>query len=255
MSDEMKSISIQVPAEYLKKADSVVSENVKIEDKSEENKSVTLQASPEQLRLLTALRQDFESYQRSQVDDSYKTLDRLIRATEMRISFYEKLILLAGSSIALSLTFLASLQKNVHQGNFVVAFGRLKAAWILLLASTVLGWLHNFYRCAVVDHALAASSTFATSVQHTLASNLAIRASGLFKGMESPPMGLSDFMALCSKTLKELSEKTRDGGEGYIKGLKRFHIVSSILGFIALLSVIVAFWFMIQFAVRNVGLL
>jgi hypothetical protein len=254
MSDQQKTISVQVPVEYLKQA-SAVEGQTKTEDKPEATKSATLQATPEQLKLLTALRQDFESYQRSQIDNSYKTVDKFIKTSEMRISFYEKLILLAGGSIALSLTFLASLQKNPHDGNSLTDLGGLKAAWVLLLASIVLGWLHNFYRCAVVDNALAASATFATSMQHTLASQLATRAAGLFKGMESPPTEISDFMALGSKTLEDLSKKTMDGGAAYVKGFKRFQLVSSILGFLALLSIIMAFWFMIQFAARNAGLL
>jgi len=73
--------------------------------------------------------------------------------------------------------------------------------------------------------------------------------------MESPPMGLGDFMALSSKALEESSKRTREGGVKYVEGLKRTHLVSSVLGLLALLSIIVAFWFMIQFAVKNAGLL
>jgi hypothetical protein len=132
---------------------------------------------------------------------------------------------------------------------------RLKAAWILLLVSIVLSWLHNFYRCAVVDHALAASSAYASSVQQTMASQLITRAAGLFKAMESPGVGLSDFMALGSNFFEDLSKKTRDGGAELAKGMKHFYLVSAILGSLALLSIIMAFWFMIQFAMRNAGLL
>jgi hypothetical protein len=254
MSEEKKTISVQVPAEYLKNT-TASSGPVNAEQDTGAMKSVTLEVTPEQLKLLIAWREDFEAYQQSQVDNSQKSVDKYIKTSELRISFYEKLILLAGGSFALSLTFLVSLQRNVHQSNSLVAMGKLKAAWILLLVSIVLSWLHNFYRCSVVDNAMAASATFVTSVQQALASQLATRAADLFKAMDSTGAGLSDFMALGSTSLQDLSKKTREDGKEFVKGFQRFHIISSAVGFLALLSIILAFWLMIQFALRNATLL
>jgi hypothetical protein len=254
MSDELKTISVQVPAELLKESPTPTGD-VKAEDEGEKGPFVTLRITPEQFKLFTVLQKDFESFYQSQVADSRAAVDMLVRTSTMHLSFYEKLILLAGGSFALSLTFLVSLQRHALQGVPLVAMSRLKGAWGLLLLSIVSSWLHNLIRCRVVDNAMAANATFVTAMQHKSLSSLFARAAGLFKAMESPTTVLGDFMALGSTMLQSTSKKKIEGGAEYVKRLKRFWMVSGILGGLGLLSIILAFWFMVQFAMRNAALL
>jgi hypothetical protein len=116
MSDETKSVSMQVPTEIPSEI-SRLSEQAKTasETTTAEKTVVTLRASPEQLKNLSELRKDLESFERSKLCETHAVTDRFIKTSELRISFYEKLILLAGGSFALSLTFLGSLQRHALQ--------------------------------------------------------------------------------------------------------------------------------------------
>jgi|SRR5208282_146254 len=189
MNDETRTVSVEVPAEILKTISTATKE---AKTAPEARTLVTLQFSAEAVNKLTALTEDFAAFQQSLVSASHAVVDRLIKTNEMRISFYEKLILLAGGSFALSLTFVGTLHRLAPQGSPLAAVGRLKAAWILLLVCIVFSWLHNLYRCAAVDHATAANALLVTATQQSRASNLLTRGAGLLKAAESPSVGLSD---------------------------------------------------------------
>src|SRR5438270_6558114 len=111
MNDENQMISVQIPAEIFKEI-STVTEEAKSTLNSQD--TITLQVSAQTVSKLTELRIDIESFQRSLVDEQNSRTNRYIRVSEMRIAFFEKLILLAGGSLALSLTFLASLQRHLQ---------------------------------------------------------------------------------------------------------------------------------------------
>lgn len=57
---------------------------------------------------------------------------------EMRISFFDKLILLSSGTFALSLTMLGSLHSHAASGNPLVGIGYLKRAWVLMLVSILM---------------------------------------------------------------------------------------------------------------------
>src|SRR5260221_9266558 len=100
MSDETKQISVQIPSEVLKEV-STATEQAKAT--SDGMTLVTLHFSPEAVSSLTTLRKDFTAFEEAQVAGSHAAADRFIKTSEMRISFYEKLILLAGGSFSFSL--------------------------------------------------------------------------------------------------------------------------------------------------------
>lgn len=257
MADETRKISLLVPVDFLKEMASL-SEKVNAAETAEGKATIALEASPEQLKNLTELRRDMESYERSQVDEWHATTDRFMKISEMRISFYEKLILLAGGSFALSVTFLGSLQRHASQSPALtplLAMGRLKAAWILLLVCIVLSWLQNLYRCAAVDNLTAITSTNVVARQRSWESRLATRAAGVFKGMESPPGGFGDLFSAVGRYLSGLSTKQQKDLPDYVKDLKRFSRVAAFIGALALLSIILAFAFMVVFAIKNAALL
>lgn len=252
MDDQNETISIQVPAESLKDV-SNFSEEAKaaLSDKT----LMTLQLSPENLTRLTSLRKDITAFQQSQIDEWHADADRFTKSSELRISFHEKLILLAGGSFALSLTFLASLQRHLLQGTTLVALSKLKDAWVLLLLCIVFSWLHNLIRCAAIEQLTAATSTCVASIHQTWASALVTRAAALFKGMESPTMGISDATSATARALLDLSKKSTKDAEEHAERLKHQSILSALLAGLALLSIILAFAFMLVFAVNNATLL
>ena len=156
MTDETsKTVPVQVPADVLKEISTI---NEQTKARLEGGTAVTINFPIELGPKFTELGKDFETYQQSRVEELHTATDRFIKVSEMRISFYERLILLAGGSFALSLTFLGSLQRHVLQGTVFLAMGRLKWAWFLLLMCIIFSWLHNLIRCAGADQLMASTS-------------------------------------------------------------------------------------------------
>lgn len=113
MTDESSKISIQIPAETIKELSTLTDE---AKSRLDARGFVTLQGSPDTLAKLTALRQDIEQLQKSFISEWHIENEKLTKTSEWRISFHEKLILLAGGSFALSLTFLGALQNGIAHG-------------------------------------------------------------------------------------------------------------------------------------------
>jgi hypothetical protein len=252
MGDENQKISIQVPAELLKEM-STFSEEAKaaLDDKT----LITLQLSPENVAKLTSLGKDIRALEQSEIEEWHANADRFTKSSELRISFHEKLILLAGGSFALSFTFLGSLQRHILQGTTLVAMARLKEAWVLLLLCIVFSWLHNLLRCTAIEQLIATTSTRVTAIHHSWASQLANRAAALFKGMESPTMGISEATSAAAKASMDLSKKSNKDASEYTVKLQRQSNYSAALAGLALLSIILAFAFMLVFAVDNAAFL
>ena len=82
MADEPKKISVQVSADELK-ALSMAAGEVTTDGKAQ----VTLQISPESAMKFFSLGEDFLALERSQVANSHTAVDRIIKTSEMRISF------------------------------------------------------------------------------------------------------------------------------------------------------------------------
>jgi hypothetical protein len=250
--DSQKVVSVQIPSDILKEIASVT-ETAK--PSTDGTTLVTMRFSPETVTSLIRLRENMTAFEESQVASSQTIVDRLIKTSEMRTSFYEKLILLAGGSFALSLTFLTSLHRATLQSRPLAAMGRLEAAWILLLTCIVFSWLHNLNRYAGVDHVTLANATFVTAMQENWAFNLLSRAAALFRTAESPSVGFSDGVTMVAHSFRLLSQKSKESGTQSVKDFRLHYNVSAVLGGLALLSIVVAFALMIVFAIKNAGLL
>ena len=253
MSDELKQVSVQISTAVLKELSAAVEQAKSIND---ENTPITLNFSQGAVNLLTALRKDIVTFQEKQVEGSQAAVDRFIKISEIRIAFFERLILLAGGSFALSLTFLGSLRRvALPAASPLLAMTRLKAAWVVLLVCIVFSWLHNMYRAAAIEHAVATSASFVTAMQNTWTSYFLVRAAALFKGAETPSIGFSTSVSATAQSFERISQQSKDAGALTGKGMKRYYFVAGILGSLALLSIIIAFSFMIAFAVKNSKLL
>jgi hypothetical protein len=252
MSEDTQKIPVQISAETLR---AISEAKEKAANTAEAQGKVTLQLLQEALPKLTKLREDITALEESQVADSHRIADRFIKTSEMRISFFEKLILLSGGSFALSLTFLGSLHRAALQGKPLAAMGKLETAWILLLVCIVFSWFHNLHRTAAVDIAVAANSTFINAMQHKRMAQLLSRAAALFKPAETPSVGFSDGITMVAQALQQLSKQFQESGTDRAKDFKRYFYVSAVLGSLALLAILVAFSLLIEFAIKNAALL
>jgi hypothetical protein len=251
MHDETANIEMELPSDAVSQV-STISEQAKASLGAGGTVTISLPAGmgPK----FTELRKDFEAYEKSQVEEWHSVADTVIKLGQLRIAFYEKLILLAGGCFALSLTFLGLLQRHGSGNTPLVALGRLKWAWSLLLVSVVFSWLHNLYRCSEVDHVVASSVVSVKGLQFKAAGRLVARAAGLFRqGTESPVVGLGAAMAQVGKVFEDLSKKSTEDATEFEGRLKRLGRVSGVLGSLALLSIVAAFIFLVGFALKNAG--
>jgi hypothetical protein len=106
MTDEVRHVSIPIPNSLLKEAEALP------KPATADATTVTLQLTPQAVASFLELDKDITSFQTTQVDDSRFAIEQFRKICEMSIAFHEKLILLAGGSFALSLTFLGSLQRS-----------------------------------------------------------------------------------------------------------------------------------------------
>jgi len=205
--DDPPDIPVQLPSEMVNRITEQAKESTATGD------PVTITFPAKNASQFTELRKDLEAYQRSQVEELHSVIETFIKISQLRIAFYEKLILLAGGSFALSLTFLGFFQQHEFGGR-KVSLRSLKWAWALLLISIVFSWLHNLYRCAEVDHLVATTVENIKAIQYGWISNLMTRTASLFRqGAESPAVGLF-------WTTTSISPKTKPSGRTHRLFLK-----------------------------------
>jgi hypothetical protein len=221
MADEKKKISISIPADLLKEITDLG--KVAPPGTGAAEATIVLEASAEQGQKLTKLREESEAGQLLEAGEWQTTTDRFIKVSELRISFYERLILLAGGSFALSLTYLGSLQRHLDQNaarSSLSAIGLLKTSWILLFICILLSWLHNLLRCSAVDFLSALVSNNVSVRRRAWESNLLRRVAMHFKGMESGSVGFGDLFQSVARTIGTSGKKQQEASQEHEKRLK-----------------------------------
>jgi hypothetical protein len=123
---------------------------------SEKPKDFKVTIPPGASRVILKGYEDLKATLDADLNESNRTVDRLIKVSELRNAFYEKIILLAGGSFALSLTFLTGLQRSMGHDSHVSARWCLELSWAFLLLCIFLSWLHNRHRITVVESTTAA---------------------------------------------------------------------------------------------------
>jgi hypothetical protein len=95
------------------------------------------------------LLRELDDFQRYQIQLSLDLFDRVSRLNEQGNSVYEKLILVDGAAIALSITFLASLSSRLSAIHASHSFPlwMVGVSWVLLLLS-----IHSAYRVITIRH-------------------------------------------------------------------------------------------------------
>ena len=95
---------------------------------TQEQQTATIHIPGEQVGKVAPLYEEWSRVRDTTLEEAHQSVDRAIKLTEVRTSFFEKLILLATGSFALSLTFLGTLHRHTEQGSPLAALGCLKAA-------------------------------------------------------------------------------------------------------------------------------
>jgi hypothetical protein len=219
-----------------------------------EDKKFAMHVTAEAAKQIPPLYEEVkESYKRD-MDEADRVADRFIRIAEMRISFFEKIILLAGGTFALSLTFLGSLQHH-NLGSPITAMWSLEGSWVLLLSSIFLSWLHNRHRLFVIESVTFAVAARVRSLYEWQRGLLLARAGKAFKGVEIPDLDLTAFFNATAKTTAKSSVDAEKMREQMVEVAKTSWTIARKLGDFALLSIACAFFLALLFAVRNASLL
>lgn len=179
--------------------------------------------------------------------------DQFIRIAEMRISFSEKIILLAGGSLALSVTFLGSLQRH-NPGSSITAMWSLETSWVLLLLCIFLSWLHNRLRSFFSESIIYTEASRARSYYKNQEALLWQRAANAFKMVETSELNVSAFFDAVAKTVMESSAGAEKIREQMADAAQKTMKTSRIVGDWALLAIASAFLLMLIFAVKNASL-
>jgi hypothetical protein len=217
--------------------------------------STTLQLPPDSVAALKQLREEMAKFEESRAAEVHKLADRFVRTSEIRMSFNERLILLAGGSFALSLTFLGSLHRAVAPNKPLASMGALEAAWLLLLLCIVCSWLHNLYYSAAVEQARGANASYVTANLVQRLSALLLRVAAIFKSAQTPSSELTDVMGEVASSLGTMFKQGFSAGTEMDKTTDRFCKVAAYLGAFAFLSILLAFCLLIIFAMKNAALL
>jgi hypothetical protein len=199
-----------------------------------------------------------EEWRSRQALDARELQDRqkiAFGSLERRIVFFEKLILLAGGSFALSLAFVGSLHRHELQNTRLEHLGLLETAWILMLICMGISWLHNWYLNAALDNLLLGSVSWDTSFQHVENARFAKQASTLFEGISAEGVDFEEFYALIARYLETESKKETDRASKFRDSAKNVLTRASSLGNLAPIAAMVAFTLLLSFAIVNISLL
>ena len=107
---------------------------------AQEDTKVNFHIPADRIPGILSLGEEWSRSREATVEEMHRSFDGFIKMIERRIAFFDRLILLAGGSFALSLTLVSTLHKTAQNADFVSA-GCLKAAWVLMLVCIIFSWI------------------------------------------------------------------------------------------------------------------
>jgi hypothetical protein len=222
---------------------------------TEENKKVKLSIPGDRLSGILALAEEMRRYQETEAEEGLRRTNAVHKIIKKRVDFFDKLILLAGGSFALSLTFVFSLSKHELQNTRIEGVGYLKAGWGLMLLCIILSWIHNWYCYTAGWRFECLAWDRVTSFRQEVFARLTSRASKLMEGVAAEDVNLGDFFGLVSTVGQEESKKAQKNVQEHLSQAKVVLGRASWLGNTAFLAVILAFTSLLVFAVKNIPLM
>ena len=255
MSEETKTVSVSVPRELVEGVNELAAKTNAAN--AVENEVITLKVTPQQAQRLTELREELDSFQKSQFEEWQADIDDFIKTSGLRISFFDKLILLAGGTFALSFTFLGALQRRVAPGTARPLSGlrSFEFAWVMLLLCIVCSWLHNLLRSTAVENLVAWKATKVAATQHRMSGQIIQRIASLFRAMEVSSPNLSDWFVVAAAEIGQFETNASKWIPDFTEKTTRFSRTSATFGGLALWAIVTAFGLMIWFAIKNAALL
>lgn len=222
---------------------------------AEENAKVKVQIPGNRVPGILSLYQEWARSREATIEEMRCGLDGAIKTIERRIAFFDRLILLAGGSFALSLTFVSTLHKSQAPNVNFVSVGCLKGAWVFMLLCIVLSWIHNWYRCTAADRLLFAAQGRISSFQHQVNAEFAGRGSALFEGIMAEDVNFGEFFSLLKSYYVSEAKKAESSVEQTRQDAIAVLVKATRIGNAAFLCVVVSFVLLLVFALRNVALL
>ena len=180
-------------------------------------------------------------------------LSNHLRIHDQSIAFYEKLILLDGGTIALSLTFISSMKSNLHLSKAAV-FGLVAPSWALLLISVFCSW-QFMLRMGIVNQSLvkqvnALAEGFHLQYLSILTGKIPNVVKGTFE-FEGKAVDVAEHMTKASQQVSELATKQSNSIQGLVDAagvqVKQIRVYSVL----AMLSTQLALILMCVFAVKS----
>lgn len=224
---------------------------------TEDDKKTTVHIPPELMntfvREIPRLHEGFKDAAERDVRETVWISDQFVKIAEMRISFYEKLILLAGGSFALSVTLLGSLQRAAP-AEHLKSMWCLEGAWIFLLLAIFVGWLHNRHRGLFAESMIYAAAAKTKTYFGMQQAGVFKRAANVFEGTEGD-LNLSALFDAMASASTESAKKAEENRASMVAVAQNIMNKARRLGDFALLTIALAFLLMLVFAVRNAPLL
>lgn len=175
----------------------------------------------------------------------------LENAYVMRISFFEKLILLASGTFALSLTLLSSLHSHATSGRPLVGVRYLEGAWILMLVSILFSWVHNLIRSSELEALFNSIVKGVTVGRFTALHNVTKRMGNLAQAHGKERAGFDAMASQAQQSVVD-AQSTFATFESKYKSLSR---KGTYAGAVGLLALVAAFTLLLVFALMNSSLL
>jgi hypothetical protein len=217
---------------------------------TEENAKVNVQIPANRVQGIISLYREWTHSREATIEEMHRELEGATKMIERRINFFDRLILLAGGSFALSLTFLSTLHKPSLQN-----VGCLKVAWVFMLLCIVFSGIHNWYRCAAAERVFLGVQRRASSFRHQVNARFAARGSGLWEGVTAADVNFGEFFDLLKSYWKSESDKAESEAEQTRKELIATLVKAIWIGNVAILCLVVSFVLLLAFALRNVPFL
>ncbi len=185
--------------------------------------------------------------------DAWRIVEGQVKFFEQRNAFFEKLMLFATGSFALSLTFLSTLRGHAAQGQPLNALWCLEFAWILMLTSGVCSGLHNLHRTYSSEKFYNGASKKLLGVRCTIIqvqmNKLAAQANS------SDESSNKEQIEGGASQLKQITDDTVKDAEGLFQQANDSSGKASKLANTAVLSLEVGFIWLLVFAIKNAALL
>jgi hypothetical protein len=201
-----------------------------------------------QFSLLNA---EWSSLRENMFKDMQGFTGNLQNTFSMRISFYEKLILLASGTFALSLTLLSSLHGHAPSPRPLAGIHYLHWSWVLMLVSILFSWGHNLIQLSQVETVIITIVKGVTIGRFAAVRKITSRMGNLSESHSRDRSNFDQMSAQAQQSMDE-AQKTFASFQTKYKSLSRY---AGYTGVVALLGLITAFTLLLIFALKNSSLL